>query len=152
MSQRRRKYTVPYEQRFVQIPFWMIDSLAYRHLCGNGVKLLTLLAKRFTGHNNGNIPLSIREAARDLGCCKNHAAALFHTLGEVGFVSVVDRGHFQLKKRHASTYKLNWLPTWDASGQLVPATRDFMSWQPKAKEKQKIQNTGAPHGTDSPTT
>lgn len=122
MSRRRSKRKpIPREQRLVQLHYWLLDSDAFRELPGNAVKLLLRLGTRFNGSNNGAISMSTREAKHELDCSHNHAAKCFHVLEDAGFIRVTQKGAFDWKKRHATTWRLTWL---DCGGE--PATKEFM--------------------------
>jgi DNA-binding MarR family transcriptional regulator len=43
------------EPRFVQIPYWVLETAAARTLSGTAFKVLVYLLKRFNGVNNGKI-------------------------------------------------------------------------------------------------
>lgn len=121
MTKRRKRRPLPREQRFATLQFWMLDSDAFRELRGNAVKLLLRLATRYNGANNGAISMSTREAWKEVNCSHNHAAELFHELQEAGFIRATQKGSFDWKKRHATTWRLTWL---DCDGE--PATKEFM--------------------------
>lgn len=157
MSRRpKRPRIMPTSERYIMLHHWMTKSVAFRHLPGDAVKLIVVLATRHNGHNNGEVALSLRDAAREVGCSPNHATKLFRLLDTRGFIDVTQRGHFSLKTRHASTYKLNWLPMrrTEDSRMFHDPTKEFMLWLPGEvvqKRTPQIQNTVAPCETDSPT-
>jgi hypothetical protein len=126
MKRRRKPTRIPRDQRFVRLPFWMLDSDAYRELTGQSVKLITRLGMRFTGSNNGAIAMSVREAERELDCCRNHAAKCFRELEQAGFIRPTQRGSFAWKKRHATTWRLTWLPASGVGGEEIEASKEFM--------------------------
>lgn len=155
MGRKRTRNSIPPGERYVLLHHWMLKSLAFRHLPGNAFKLMAVLALRYTGHNNGEIALSLRDAAREVGCSLNHATKLFRLLQSRGFIDVTQRGHFNLKTRHASTYKANWLPMrrTDHPGLMHEPTKEFMSWRPdeSMNATQETQNTLSHRGTVSRT-
>ena len=91
----------------------MLEAPAFRALPGNAVKLLLILAKRFNGNNNGDISLSVREAAAEIGCSVNHALKCFRVLEREAFIT---------------TWRLTWLETNNpnALSGKDPGTKDFM--------------------------
>lgn len=121
MTKRRKRRPLRREQRFVTLHYWMLDCDAFRELSGNASKLLLRLATRFSGANNGAISMSTREAEREIDCSRNHAAKCFHVLQDAGFIRVTQKGAFDWKKRHATTWRLTWL---DCEGEQ--ATKDFL--------------------------
>lgn len=110
----------------VRLYHWMMRSKAWQHLSLPGRALLVELYSLYNGINNGEIPLAVREAARRLGIGKNTATKLFHDLQELGFIRPNQRGNFDWKKRHATTWVLT---EFEFAGQL--ATKDFMRWPPE---------------------
>lgn len=121
MRRRTKRGALPRGARFVTLHFWMLDQDAIKELSGNAFKLLVLLAMRYTGSNNGAISMSVREGAEEVGCCINTAAKSFHELEQAGFIRATQRGSFDWKKRHATTWRLTWLDYGDE-----PATKEFM--------------------------
>jgi hypothetical protein len=121
MKGRKSKPRIPREQRAVMLRYWFLDSDAFRELSGNAFKLIARLATRFHGNNNGAISMSVREAAAEIGCCINQASKCFKELEDRGFIRAIQRGSFDWKKRHATTWRLTWL---DCNDQ--PATKEFM--------------------------
>lgn len=105
---------------------WMLASPAYRSLPCYERCLLTELVRRYNGVNNGNFPMSVREAASLLGTGKNQAAKAFHGLEDRGFIKPNIKGAFTWKARHATT----WILTeYRFNGE--PPTKDFMKWKPE---------------------
>lgn len=106
----------------------MLDAQAFRALSGNAVKLMAMLHKRYNGANNGDVSMSIREAAAEIGCSVNHAHKCFRELEAARFIVPTQRGAFSWKKRHATTWRLTWLGTGNpnALSGIHPATKDFM--------------------------
>lgn len=122
MKRRKSKWRpIPREQRFARLDFVLLDSDAFRELSGNAFKLIARLATRFYGNNNGAISMSVREAAAEIGCCINQASKCFKELEDRGFIRAIQRGSFDWKKRHATTWRLTWLDCNDK-----PATNEFM--------------------------
>ena len=56
---------------------WEIESHAYRSLSIGARALMIELKALYNGNNNGMLFLSVREAAKRLGCSKNLAAKVF---------------------------------------------------------------------------
>ena len=106
----------------------MLNAPAFLRLRGNSVKLMAMLHKRYSGANNGDISMSVREAAREVRCSPNHAVSLFRELGAAGFIAPTVKGAFSWKARHATTWRLTWLPIEDASALsgLAEPTKEFM--------------------------
>lgn len=114
--------------RFVMIPNWAFDSLAYRSLRAGPRGLLWELIRRFNGWNNGRITFSQREMARSLNVAdRETVAAYVRELEAVGFIKATRRGGFNVKvgDRRAT----EWALTWQKIGDALP-TKEFMHWQP----------------------
>ncbi len=118
-TKKRRAHT-PREQRWITFHFHFLDSDAFRELSGDAVKLLVRLTMRSIGPPNGAIPMSVREAEKEVNCSRNHAAKLFHDLQEAGFIRVTQKGSFSWKTGKATTWRLTWLPCDDQ-----PPTKEY---------------------------
>ena len=68
----------------------------------------------------------MREMQEALGTSKATAHRALKRLEEHGFVVLVEKGAFNMKHRHATTWRLTEFPC-DVTGEL--ATKDFMRWQ-----------------------
>ena len=106
---------------------WMLASAAYRSLSCNARSLLIELGRRHNGDNNGDIPLSVREAATLLGSAINTACKALSQLEDRGFVRPNEKGAFRIKDRQATTWQLT---EHSRAGKM--ATKDFMRWKPAA--------------------
>jgi hypothetical protein len=79
----------------------------------------------YTGRNNGELFLSVRDAAKRGGMGKNAAQAALADLIDKGFVRPRQKGGFDYKARHATQWVLT---EFEYAGALP--TKDFMRWQP----------------------
>jgi hypothetical protein len=95
----------------------------------------------YTGSNNGEIGLSVRQAARLLHCSVTFARRMFAELEGKGFVRPNQRGAFKWKARHSTT----WILTLHEY-QGRPGSKEFMQWKPPEK-----QNSVPPRDTDGAT-
>lgn len=94
---------------FVQIPKYMKESSGYKYLLLNCKGALTVyidLADRYNGINNGEISYSVREGKENLGLTPNTVGKYLKALEHYGFIITTQKGCFNLKKRHASTYEI----------------------------------------------
>jgi hypothetical protein len=115
----------------VRLDHIVFDCPAYRALSVNARALLWELIRLFNGRNNGAIYLSIRDAERLLGLGSDAAITnAFRELQEHGLIRCVEKGGFNRKVAHASTWALCWLSVHDQ-----PPTREFQSWQPVTGSK-----------------
>ncbi|GGE05560.1 hypothetical protein GCM10011529_09930 [Polymorphobacter glacialis] len=112
--------------RYVMLHHWLLNSPAYGALRPIARALLVELARRYNGHNNGEIGLGEREATLQLAISDRRAARrAFGELEVAGFIVKTRAGAFNVKTadgRRASEWRLTWLPTRETQ-----ATKDFMS-------------------------
>jgi hypothetical protein len=103
MAKDRRK---KHSERFAPLPHHVARSHAWRHLSANARCVWLELALRYNGQNNGEIPLSCREVADDLGISKNTAGKAFAQLVEVGLIRMTADSSFNLKTKKARRWRL----------------------------------------------
>ena len=120
---------------YVKLELWVLRSAAYDRASLAARCLLVELMALYNGRNNGDVWLSVRDAAARLHCGKDRAQRAFAELECLGFIQVNKRGSFHLKVRHATTWTITLFPVGDE-----PATKDFM--------RLDIQNTVPATGTD----
>lgn len=142
---------------FVMLFDVLVTSAPWAAASGGAIKLLvhlTLLSKGNNGYGhkgeNGRLFLSERQAGLAIGVARNTASRLFAELHDLGFVRVIEAGHFQVKVRTATTWRLTFQPTpWNSQ----PATNEWRSWKPEQNTRaQYLNGTGAiieppPHAT-----
>jgi len=122
----RRKKAAP----FVMLPKYMVGCPAWRKMSGSALKVYCVVDSRFMGSNNGQISLSVREAAEAAGLAIGTARKALAELQELGFIRCHMKGSYSLKIRHASEWEITVRPL--ASGK--PAKKTFMSWHPILKK------------------
>lgn len=117
---RSKKYA-----RFIMIPHFVFDSLAYRSMKPGPRSLLDVVIRKFNGVNNGQIGLSLRHAAEQLNVSKNTVHNWRNELEEKGFISQTRGSGFNMKDatRRAPEWRITWLA---ALGK--PATREFLNY------------------------
>ncbi len=128
------------EFRHVRLHRWLLNSPAYRALGCTARALLIEIYDLHNGMNNGELFLSVREAARRLGVWPNTALKAIHELEDKGFIRPKQRGSFDWKDGKATS----WILTEFAHAGQLP-TKDFMGWQPEG-EKQKPVSENATDG------
>jgi len=84
-------------ETFVRLPHRVIDSEAFHGLSANACKLLLGICRRYNGHNNGAVRLSLGDAARWLSCSRSTAIRTFSELSAAGFIVAVERGGFRYR-------------------------------------------------------
>ncbi len=109
--------------RFVMLKHYFLKSEAWRSLKPSRRAVYIELAQRYNGINNGEISMSVREAARLANIAKDTATLVFRELQEKGFIKAKQIGSFDWKLSHATTWILTEHPYQDNL-----ATKEFMSW------------------------
>jgi hypothetical protein len=117
---------------------WMHRSASFQHLTVGARALLIELKMLYTGNNNGELFLSVREAAKRLNIGKTHAAKCFRELMAHGFVRPKALGAYNLKSAARRGEATTWIMTEHPIGDAVGAgSRDFMTWQPSPDDVAK---------------
>ena len=110
-------------KRFVQLNYLLIKSNAFKEVSGGAFKLYVKVRERFNGVNNGEIGFSVRDASNKLGISRMTASKYFKELEEKGFLKIKEKGSYNFKSRHATT----WIITAERYNHKAPSN-DFMSW------------------------
>jgi hypothetical protein len=143
MSRKQKKYKGPL---WVQLYHWEMDLPAYRYLSVYGRALLLEFRRFYNGGNNGEIVMSVRQAAELLNCNKDTASKYLEELEEKGWIRLTEKGCFTQKTdKTASTWRITNQPI--SLGVDIPDTKEYTKWRP-----QKIQNTVLKNGTAYPCT
>jgi hypothetical protein len=132
---RKRRKARPAEGH-VRLYRWELESAAYRSLGLRARCLLVELKALYNGSNNGELFLSVRDAAARLKTGLHQATAAFRELADRGFIKPRQRGSFHWKQRHATSWLLTEFDD-DMTGHK--ATKDFMKWQPDGAPKNKTR-------------
>lgn len=125
--------------RFLKLEHWIFKTPAWRSLPPASRALYVELAQRFNGSNNGEISLSVREAAQLVNIAKDTSSKSLHELEDKGFIRRHICGSFDWKFKHATTWILTEHPL---DGQL--ATKEFASWSPEKSEPGPNSGTRCP--------
>ena len=88
----------------------MIKHPSFKALSASAVRVLIEMSLGFHGHNNGQIVLSTRQAAKCLGSGKGKAARALDQLQEYGFIVCQFKGSFNLKTKQASEWEITFHP------------------------------------------
>lgn len=118
------------DSRHVRLHHWVLDTAAYCDLKPIARALLVQLYRLYNGANNGELFLSVRDAATAINVAPNTALKAFADLETHGFIRAAQRGSFSLKSRHATTWILTEFPYRDA----LP-TKCFARWVPHENQK-----------------
>lgn len=125
--------------RFLKLDHWILKTLAWQSLPPASRALYVELAQRYNGYNNGEISMSVREAARLLHIAKDTATKSFHELEEKGFIRRKICGSFNWKIRHATT----WILTEHPFADRLP-TKEFARWPSEKAEAGPNATTECP--------
>lgn len=134
-----------FDSKHVRLDEYLLDSDAYRSLSPYARSLLVEFKRRYNGRNNGEIHMSVREAAGLLNCSDKTAGKALADLKDRGFVRIKTQGSFGRKVRHATEWTLTEHPL-----QNRAATKDFMRWKEpskKSEEKSTVVNFTGVGGT-----
>jgi hypothetical protein len=115
-------------EQFMQLPYSMVQSAAWRSLNGNSLKLLIELFSKFNGRNNGKLCVSYADASKKLGVGHATIKRCFDELQLKGFIRLKKRGHWygRMAAEWAITTKML---------EGYPATNDWASWRPAQTPK-----------------
>ncbi len=131
--------------RFLKLDHWILKTPAWQSLPPASRALYVELAQRYNGYNNGEISMSVREAAGLLHIAKDTATKSFHELEEKGFIRRNVCGSFNWKIRHATT----WILTEHPFADQLP-TKEFARWPSEKAEAGPNATTECPRiGTAS---
>lgn len=131
-------------ERYVRLEHWLLKMPAWRALTPQARAVYVELEQRFNGSNNGEISLSVREAAAAVNIAKDTASKVFYELEEKGFICRNVCGSFNWKLRHATT----WVLTNHRVGDQ-PATKEFARWSPKKSEPGPKSGSSCPRSGTS---
>ena len=111
--------------QYTTLYYGFLKSPAWRSLSGTAVKVWLELHTRYNGGNNGNVRLSLNEAASTLGMSKGTAQRAFLELEGKGFIALHTPGNWYHRRAHE--YRLTTKPMQTQSGKQKP-TEDWKTW------------------------
>lgn len=109
--------------RFVPVPYRMLDSEAWTSLQANSIKVWMELRRGFNGRNNGEILLPYAKAQKKLKMGSATISRALKELEEKGFVEIVKPGHWYGRKA------TEWRVT-DQAFKGNIATNEWRHWKP----------------------
>lgn len=127
--------------RFLKLENWILKTPAWRSLPPASRALYVEIAQRYNGSNNGEISMSVREAAELIHVAKDTATKSFHELEAKGFIRRNVCGSFNWKLKHATTWILTEHPF-----RHEVANKDFARWSPEKPEAGPDPGTKCPKG------
>jgi hypothetical protein len=131
---------------FVQLFHWIRKTDAWRSLSPFARLLYIEIRARYSGSNNGDIPMSYREAEELLNCSNKPIPTAFRELQDRGFIVPVQKGAFSWKVRfqgagRATTWRLTELPA-DYPERSLSPSYDFKAWKPDPENKTRHAKSG----------
>lgn len=117
-------------EQYTTLHYGLLKSTAWRSLNGAAVKVWFELHTRYNGSNNGNVRLSMNEAAQALGMSKGTAQRAFVDLQDKGFIVLQNQGSWYHRQAHE--WRLTTKPMQTAKGKQS-ATNDWKHWREKTK-------------------
>lgn len=114
--------------RFLQLTHFMLGTAAWRNLDPIARALFVEVAQRWTGFNNGQIGLGVRDAGAALHIKPQTAGKAFAVLVDRGFLVLVTESTFA-QKRLTREWRVTCLPVGDCRAPSSPPTHDYARWQ-----------------------
>jgi hypothetical protein len=97
---------------FIMLPHAIYDSPEFAALKPIDIAVLLVLIRKHNGHNNGAIPLGVREAARRCHCSQMTSCRALARLQKEGLILAVYKGHLvhEIGRPDAATkWRLNFV-------------------------------------------
>lgn len=132
---------------FAGIPKLVINSPSYRNLSLWARAILVEITARMNGYNNGKIAMSQREISEALA--NSNMRKIGRAVAELiehGFLDVTAEGIW--KQRQAREYRLTFINTMQGHFS-IPATNDYLKWQPKQKSSHDDASAGKGKSADT---
>lgn len=144
------------DARHVRFYLTEVATPAFGSLDAGAQALLLHLKSLYTGSNNGELFLSVRDGARRLNAGKSMVAGWFHQLRDRGFIRPKVAAGFNWATAARARMSTCWILTEYPTENAAP-TRDFQHWQPTRGATQKdstvhmadrlsIRRTDCPYG------
>ena len=125
--------------QWIPLPYPLVRSLAWRSLSGAAVKVFLELRSRFNGGNNGDLSLSLGDAASLLGLSKTTAKRAFDELERKGFLVNTSPGSWY--GRRAATWGVTTEPMHLPRAELR-ARDDWKRWDGERLAPVEISERG----------
>ena len=120
------------EGQYVNLPYGLLKSPAWRSLSGNAVRLWIELHTRFNGGNNGRLTLSFAEAGEHLGMGKATVQRAYKELVEHGFLALEREGNWYHRQAHE--WRLTTKPMQTPQGKQPP-TNEWATYRPEKTKR-----------------
>jgi len=103
---RKPKHKVKTNRPFVQVFHCWLTSVVFRSLTATERMAVIMILSRFTGANNGRLPVSERWLAEALDIGRGTAHRTLDRLKAAGLVEIVAKGRFQGRVLRASRWRV----------------------------------------------
>lgn len=110
--------------QYIMLRFDMAKSDAWKSLSANARCVWLEVMHRYNGNNNGEIPLSCREAGERCNFSKNTASKALKELQERGFVEATIASSFNYKDK----FSTRWRVTHESFNGKRP-TNEWRKWK-----------------------
>ena len=143
MGKRYPKSKLPPGLTFAAMYEWEMALPAWRMMSAHGRCLVLELRRKYNTRNNGEIVMSVREAAELLHCNKDTAHRALREVQAKGWAIPTQMGHFDQKtNKTATTWRITNQPIGLAS--IHPRPRNMRAGNRSRKNKTRSQNFGPP--------
>ena len=138
------------EPRFLQTPYWVMETPAWLSISANCKVTLLAVAKRFNGRNNGKIAFGVRSgifvpiggrelAERPFGLSRFQIGRALAEAEAAGFLVCTQDATFG-QKRLMREWRLTWLSCGDK-----PPTKEFVALLRPVSSQARSTGAHAPH-------
>lgn len=113
---------------FIMLPHAVYDSPTFAALKPIDIAALLVLIRKYNGHNNGAIPLGVRETARRCHCSQMTACRALARLQEAGLITAAYKGHLvpEIGRPDVATrWKLNFVKETGHNGDMLKHVQRF---------------------------
>ena len=114
------------KSKFVMVRHDIMSSPAWLSLSPYARSVWLVLMKRYNSYNNGEIPLSVREASIEGGMSEGRAKKSFDELIEKGFIKITMNSSFTIKIKKSR----RWAITHESLDKKPPSN-EWRKWKPK---------------------
>ena len=137
MGKRYPKSKLPPGLTFAAMYEWEMALPAWRMMSAHGRCLVLELRRKYNTRNNGEIVMSVREAAELLHCNKDTAHRALREVQAKGWAIPTQMGHFDQKtNKTATTWRITNQPI--GLGLDTPETKEYARWQPEPKKQNAV--------------
>ncbi|MER8792351.1 hypothetical protein NKH71_31755 [Mesorhizobium sp. M0983] len=155
MKRRNDRNRATSDGHFFQMYEWMMKSVAWQHSNVYERTLYLEIKRRYNGRNNGDIPMSHREAEALINSSNTAVEKAFKGLQVKGMIKPQLKGSFSWKVTEngrsgarSTRWLLTELPQDLPSRVLMGGSKEFMKWQPgcdfSEKTAARSQRTNGP--------